>query len=362
MTTSTTPPSTTIRINEPGELIASVPGLLGFPPTRSLVVLCLHGPSAVRVGLAVRIDLPDPRRIDPRGVAAMAEQISVLCARQQAGAVTVIVVEDRTAGLALPHRGLLAAVRHGCEEVGIEVRAAHTVERIVAGAVWHAYDQIGAASGRLPDPQASVVSAEHVVRGRTIYGDRTELAELVRRDADSLRYVGLLDAALDTALLAREMSGERALRADLEAVLTAVAQVGNEETLLPEQVARLGAALADPLVRDGCFGLAVGEHADDAQSLWLQLCRALPDPERAEAAVLVAYSCYVRGEGPLAGIALRAALDSVPGHRMASLLDTALSAGLPPEAVRELADTSWTIAAELGVPLAPFSSHPRAAE
>lgn len=363
MTTSTTPPpSTTIRLTDPSSLIAAIPALLGFVPTRSLVVFCLEGDAASRVGLVARIDLPDPHDFDHAADALVAEQLSVLCARRSTHAVMVVVVEDRDAGSALTHRRLLAALRDACEAVGTELVDAHLVDRVAVGACWRGYDHPHPRSGVVADPQSSVVSAAHVAQGRVIHGARTELEELFRREAPARveHLVALVDAALEAALLARELSGARAVREDLEGVLAAVARVAAGERLFDEEIARVGAALSDPLVRDACFGLAVGEHAEDAQALWLQLSRVLPDPQRAEAAVLVAYSCYVRGEGPLAGIALRVALVSRPAHRMASLLDSALAGGLSPTIVRELANTALVIAGDLGVALLPFTPGPPA--
>jgi len=361
MTTSTTPPSTTIRLSEPSALIASIPALLGFVPIRSLVVFCMEGAAATRVGLVMRIDLPDPGLTDPQYVAAMAEQLSVFCARRKTPAIMVVVVEDRATPAELPHRALLAAVREACEAVGTALLDVHAIDRVVTGAAWRSYAD-DPRSGVLGDPQSSAVSTAHVVAGRVIHGSRAELDALLRRDSEDRVHerVGMVDAALDAALLARELTGQRAVREDLVAVLAAVARIGNDDGLLDQEIARLGAALSDPLVRDACFGLALGEHAVDAQRLWIQLCRTLPDPGRAEAAVLMAFSCYVRGEGPLAGIALQLALASLPGHRMATLLDTALSGGLPPESIRELAGTSLDIAADLGVVLPPFTPLPGA--
>lgn len=339
-----------------------MPALLGFVPVRSLVVLCMEGPAANRVGLVMRLDAPDPATTDPHTVAALSEQVSVVCARRAAPAIMVVVVEDRPCPAQLPHRPLVASLEQACEAVGTRLLDAHVLRRLVAGEPWCGYGG-GSETGALPDPQSSMVSAAHVAQGRVIRGAREELDDLLRRDPESrlLRRADLIDAALDAALLSRELIGQRAVRADLETVLAAVAQLGDGQALLDEEIARLGVALSDPLVRDACFGLAVGEHATEAEQLWLALCRALPDPERAEAAVLLAYGCYVRGEGPLAGVALQAAGASSPDHRMAGLLDTALSGGLPPEAVRELAETALGIAENLGVALVPFMPrHPEA--
>lgn len=84
---------------------------------------------------------------------------------------------------------------------------------------------------------------------------------------------------------------------------------------------------------------AAADDADEtaaAESLWTLLARVLPAPFRTEALVLLAFSAYLRGEGPLAGVALEAALADTPDHSMSGLLDTALQSGMPPEKMRGL--------------------------
>ena len=106
-------------------------------------------------------------------------------------------------------------------------------------------------------------------------------------------------------------------------------------------------------VRDTLYALAVGENAGQAESLWAVLSRTLPDPWRVEALVLLAFSAYARGDGPLAGVSLEAALRCDPTHRMAGMLDTALQSGMRPEQIRELAATGYRLADQLGVRLPP---------
>lgn len=81
------------------------------------------------------------------------------------------------------------------------------------------------------------------------------------------------------------------------------------------------------------------------------MARALPEPWRADALVLLAFSAYVRGDGPLAGVSLDAALRCSPEHRMAGMLDTALQTGMRPEQIRELALSGYRQADRLGVRL-----------
>jgi hypothetical protein len=66
---------------------------------------------------------------------------------------------------------------------------------------------------------------------------------------------------------------------------------------------------------------------------------------------LLAFSAYVRGDGPLAGVSLEAALRCDPEHRMAGMLDQALQSGIRPEQIRELAATGYRLAKKLGIKL-----------
>lgn len=352
MTTHPNPP-TTVRLGDPGALLAALPALLGFHPERSLVLLCLEGEHAGSVGLVARVDLP--LRSDRAGTDAVVEQLSVLCARRTVPAAVAVVVDDvEPAGA---HRRVVRALRTACEAVGTDLVSAHHLPRTAPGAVWSSYGSTR--TGLLPDPRSSPVATEHVLRGRVIRGCRAEVDALL--DPDGPERTGRVGIALDT-----ELARVARLRADdpracsrrlLERVLAAVARAGDgaDDPLEVDEVAALGAALVDLPVRDACTALAGGEHADAAERLWTALARALPAPELAEPAVLLAHSAYARGESPLAGVALRAALAADPAHRLAGLLTSSLEAGLPPVTVQALSATAHAIATELGVGLPPLT-------
>jgi hypothetical protein len=59
-----------------------------------------------------------------------------------------------------------------------------------------------------------------------------------------------------------------------------------------------------------------------------------PDPEAAEAAVLLAHCALMRGDGALACVALRRAQQAWPGHRLSALLQAALDSGTNPAELR----------------------------
>jgi hypothetical protein len=135
--------------------------------------------------------------------------------------------------------------------------------------------------------------------------------------------------------------------------MAAAERVAEGGDLTDDEIAELAVALTDVAVRDTLYALAVGAQGAAAEALWGLLARLLPNPWRSEALVLLAFSAYARGDGPLAGVSLEAALRCDPEHRMAGMLDTALQSGMRPEQIRELAGTGYQLAKRLGVRLPP---------
>jgi hypothetical protein len=110
-----------------------------------------------------------------------------------------------------------------------------------------------------------------------------------------------------------------------------------------EEAVLLAKALTVPEIRDVCLGMAVPPHspaAREAERLWLTLVQEIPAPERAEAAALLGYTAFMRGDGTFAGMALENALEAKPDHVLAGLLKTVLNQGMPPEQLLGLALTA----------------------
>jgi hypothetical protein len=105
--------------------------------------------------------------------------------------------------------------------------------------------------------------------------------------------------------------------------------------LSDEDVVRLCLALSDPMVRDAAFGFAFEARAAAAERLWGTLVTESPDPESAEAAVLLAHSALMRGDGALAGVALRRAQEAWPGHPLSAMVQSALQSGCGPDELRD---------------------------
>lgn len=318
-----------VVLSNPADLIAAVPHLFGFRPERSLVVLA----DAVRgkkIERSLRCDLPSADQLE-------------LCVRSVVQAITtgrlstvvVIVVGDGADPADLPHAPLLAALRRELAARRVAVTDAFWVPAIEQGARWRCYDH-EEHTGVLPDPKCSVLAAYSARDGHVAYDSREEMARLLAPDADALRAQrGML---IDGLVVRGTWSVERGA----DAVRRGLRAAGSGMLVLSDElIAHLGLALTDVRVRDAC--LATARPAEDglaaaAERLWQALTRALPDPERAEAAVLAGFAAYCRGDGALASIAVHLALEVNPAHVLGALLDRALRASLPPEQLRGLAE------------------------
>jgi hypothetical protein len=256
------------------------------------------------------------------------------------------------------HRQLAGLLTTVLADRGIELLAAHVVDRVAAGGRWHCADGCGN-SGTVDDPSASPLAAAAVLDGRRLYARRAELQEVIDV-VDSARTEALAEVIEDSRPGPAERPDDAA-RADVEAAIAAAARVADVAELGDDVLVRLAWALTDIRVRDTLYALAVGENAGQAESLWAVLSRTLPEPWRVEALVLLAFSAYARGDGPLAGVSLEAALRGDPTHRMAGMLDTALQSGMRPEQIRDLAITGYRLADRLGVQLPPMRSFGRRA-
>jgi hypothetical protein len=335
------------ELKRPGAVIAALPAVLGFVPEKSLVLVSIGGGE---LGSVMRIDLSE----------ALADRIGhlaeVASAANPDAAIAVIVDAD---GAGCPmcneeYREMCGTLGEELSRRDIVLWAAHVVDRVAAGGRWHCVDGCGA-GGVVDDPSASPLAVAAVLDGRRLYARRADLQAVVAVDerAGSAALAALIGEHAAARDAAHRADPSACVRRDVEDAIAAAGRVGDGQRLSDAELARLACAVGDVEVRDTLYALAVGQSAGEAESLWALLSRNLPTPWRVEALVLVAFSAYVRGDGPLAGVALEAALRCQPEHRMAGMLDTALQSGLRPEHIRELAVTGYRLAERIGVRLPP---------
>ncbi|MBK1788348.1 DUF4192 domain-containing protein [Prauserella cavernicola] len=340
MTTSSTTGVTSVDLRTPGQLLAALPHLVGFLPVDSLVAVVHNGASANRVGCVLRADLPPPG-----AELELAHRLRTpLLAGEPAG-VTVVVVGGTGARQEAgpPYAEFVDLVTSMLGELGIPLVHALWVPKIHTGQRWRCYDEPDC-GGRLPDPASSVLAAVSAHAGLVTYASREAMEEQLAPDDDVVlaRRAALLDAAVDAFATTPGSRGTSAGKA-FAVVRTALVRAARGELGFSDQeIAELALALTVTEVRDACLALALppgGARATTAERLWLVLVRATPEPERAEAASLLAYSAYVRGDGPLAGMAITKALDAHPGHVLAGLLSQALGHSMPPDRLAKLGGT-----------------------
>jgi hypothetical protein len=342
------------RLTRPGALIAALPAVLGFVPEKSLVLAALE---EGRMGAVMRADLA-------ADLGDNLDRLAELAATSGADTVVVVIVDEEGALCPMccaDHRELCDALTAALDDRGVSLYGAHVVDRVEAGGSWHCIDGCGA-SGAVEDPTASPLAAAAVLDGRRLYPRRSDLHAVIAVVDDS-RSAGLVgpiraQAAARDAQWQADPDGRG--RRDVETAIEVAAQVSDGIEPADGELAELACSLTDVAVRDTLYALAVGSEAAAAEGLWALLARTLPDPWRVEALVLVAFSAYARGDGPLAGISLEAALRSDPEHRMAGMLDTALQSGMRPEQIRELTGTGYRLAKRLGVRLPPRRTFGRA--
>lgn len=342
----------------PGQLIAAVPALLGFVPERSMIVVLVgHGPDhRFQIRFAARLDL------SPAAWHALARERLVCVVRNcDAVAALVVIVDDRTsqsAAASAPagtgHRMLIEAFRRDLNGCGVELAGAWAVRSFGEAAEWWTIESPHS-RGLVPDPLASPIAAAQAYAGRTLRSSRAALNDVVAIDEamrdEVARYlpVAIADAQRRLVRAIQIDNPDAHTRMALCRVMAVITRARERDSIAAPTIAEVAVAMRDHTVRDIMFGVAGGVHEPAAEHLWAVLTRALPDPDRAEAATLLAFHAYRRGDGVLAGVALEQAFASDREHRMALLLDAALQSGLAPARLQRIVDSGIEAASDLRV-------------
>jgi hypothetical protein len=326
-----------VRIGSPASILAVIPGLLGFDPGHSFVVI---GAEVARreVRVTLRYDLPDPGK--PQLAAVLAEQAVSLLSAQ--GVSTAVAVGYGADGAVSP---VAAAFLDRAAAAGITVAELLRAEdsrywSYVCGApeccppAGTPFDDTGhpaaralrAAGGRvLPSREdlAATVAAEGGQCGRAMRrATRQALANIARCAARMSRAGMPVSTRRLTSVL-----GQLAVR-------EAIRRYREGEPVDPEDAAWLTVALRQVRVRDDAWARMDTEYRDAHQRLWTDLTRLARPGYVAAPASLLAFVAWQSGDGALANVALDRALSDNPHYSMALLLREALDAGAPPAMAR----------------------------
>lgn len=319
-----------ITLTRPEEVIASIPALLGFHPTDSLVVLGMRGAGATELTLVLRTDLPPPQRLRDTVHALLPPLVQ----HGTAGVALVVIGGGPPDDPDLPQRELVARCESILADVGIAVLHQLWVPTVTAGSRWRCYDEDDC-TGLLPDPADTDLNELAESAGLSIHDRREDIVATLTPEPDDV--LDRRAKALNRHSTETEPNGEDTTPPTdrMHALLSAIeAARTTPPKLTDDDVVELTAALSDHRIRDLCLDFEDLPDATAAERLWTALARATPAPERAEAACLLAFSAYARGDGVLAGIALHRAEEADPGHRLTALLRGALTVGLSPTKLR----------------------------
>ncbi|MDO8120395.1 DUF4192 domain-containing protein [Isoptericola sp. b490] len=353
--------TTTIRTNEPRELLALIPYQLGFRPRESVVAVSLRG--GTRVGLVARVDLADLAHPGhgPRVARSLVGHLL------DDGATAMVVVLYTNADLDAAGNQAIARLADAGEPYLPEPEC-WVVGRDGYYAPACRDPQCCPPGGRpLADLEATRIGAEMVLLGAPVVDDRADLARLPRPDEAARR--SARRAAKRWTDRARRTGGADALARWRREGLEVWRGLVEGADPVPPTLGRCQAALDDLLVRDavlldlipGRAGLADRVVAGWDGSEISAALRELVDPNegvappdrvaaaatvlaavaghRPRAAVpavtLLAMTAWWQGDGARAGVLVERALASDPGYRLAVLLEQTLAAGMPPGWLRE---------------------------
>lgn len=365
--------SAIIHATESAELLGIVPALAGFTPRQSVVLLPFHG---TRTHGAMRMDLPDPSA-SPEEYAQTA--LRALLQVSDVDAVAVVVYTDEPAqsipdGTLLPRVPLVDALLDVAVDAGLRIVDALCVmsdgwgEYLDDDPVVRPLDEIPAT----PD-----VAGIGDVGGDQLSGAALPSADLVGRER-----VGRALREIEVLLDRHRLGSGRITSADSPYAVSAACMLLDDLPTFAEELleapdcddaydcAALLWCLNRPVLRDAVLvqwatDLASGERALDAQLAFSGTGEGIPDavgevflgrgrrpdpdrlgcalqlvrsaasraPRDAQVGALTAaaWLAWALGRSSHAGQYVDRALEIEPGHGMASLIATMLSAALLPE-------------------------------
>jgi uncharacterized protein DUF4192 len=330
-------PTTVVKFGRPADIVGLLPYRVGFHPSESVVIACLHGRRS-RMGLVMRHDLV-PAAHEDQLVDLLAWHV------RQTGAEAIIVAIYTAAPDQqgeLPRRAFVEALG---DRAGVKVPEA----LLVRDGRWWSYVCDDPAccppTGTLvpPEPEgaARLFAAELAVEGRAVMPARAALEASIRPPrnpvADAVR-AQALDTAADAFMRTYQSGGLTAVRAETLELLRATARrwaEGKRDLSRPD-AARIVLGLRDKLCRDEAAKVGLEPARESYLPLLVELCRHSDGPEAAPVCTLLGWVAYMHGDGGLANVALDRALSCEPGYEMAQLLLTGLQGQVPPAEVRAI--------------------------
>lgn len=307
---------TRLKADQPEDLLALMPYLLGFHPEESLVMMVI---SERVVKVTVRVDLVD----DVDGVA---ERFGAIAATNQASGVVLVAYSadpQRADAMLLPVMDRLSPLK--------------VIEAIYTdGRRWWSRSCAGdccPADGTPYEAASNRLAAEAVFHGMTTCAGRSELERLTDGppEADRELLTDLTDELLGAVLQPKQPERRRRMRRLVNDYVTRRRR-GQHVILSDRERITLALLAIDPRVRDEAW---VAIERDDAWihvELWQQVVsRAVPDLAP-PVLCLLGIAAWIKGQGALQVCCAERARKLDPGYSMIDILDDINLRALPPSA------------------------------
>lgn len=306
-----------LNLRSTSSVLSSIPVLLGFIPTNSIVVIHLQRPDGqYLVRVAARYDVEElPARAEgvvtrlPLGGPNLVE-----------AAILVAVVEADHDTVAMAH---LDALRQHLTSRGVAVLQRLHTRSLELINEWVDVDtgQTGHTESYRDSELAAWAAVEH---GRTVSAGRAALAE----EFDELTAAPPVSPVADAAQFVIDT---------VEDLYDAIANPGRVTAAL---AARLGHVITESVALRDVLMAASAETPSGA-TVWTHVARQLRGSARVEALCVAAACHYAGGDAVRAGIAIDAVHDTARREgldttELTRLLDSTVQAGVDPHLVRQL--------------------------
>jgi hypothetical protein len=303
-----------LTAEQPGDLLALMPYLLGYHPEESVVMAVVTGR---QLGVCVRVDIGE----DP---SAIADRFADIADRNAAdGVLLVAYSSDPTRADRHLEAGIDRLDRFGVIDA-LYVDGRRWWSRICNG-------DCCPAEGTPYEIDSNRLAAEAVFAGMSTVADRSEIEKLVRGpdQASTDRLDPMVESTLDEVLALPVAERRRRLRAWLTDYLR---RRRRGETLVPaeEDLLRLACLVVDLLVRDEAWTMITRSTAEIHAELWQRVVAIAVPPLEPGPLCLLGMAAWAAGQGTLQVCCLERVRAVDATYTMADLLEDINARAIPP--------------------------------
>lgn len=301
-----------INIDQPASIISAIPAILRFSPQSSIVALLIvrrRGNPEIKTLLRVNLDVDDARKLTTAVAPAF---------RDVSAVILVAIADDERTAYAVEALDIL---KDSFTDLGIATPIRLLTPALDEPGQWTNIDT--GDTGVITPFGRTAFAAESVYRGHRVAATREDI--LAEFTAGTNPAPILHDDPTDSVEDAFE-------------TLTAIVAGTDRAHHHPDLASRLAVLLADVHLRDVALLISL-ENVEPAAALWTHLANQLTGKPRLDMLTIAAGAYYAAYDTVRAGIALdiaaaEATAQQLDYPRLATMLLSALNAGMSPDKVR----------------------------